>query len=43
MVAIDDATNQLKKERLALKVIDGPQDYFSYKVRLSGDKKQAWL
>ena len=41
--AIDGAIKLCRKEGLALEVIDGLYDYFSWKIRFLEDKKHTWL
>ena len=41
--AIDDAILALKSKGLVLKVVEGIQDYLSCKIKISEDKKRAWL
>ena len=43
MVAIDDATSALKSIELVLKIMEGLQDFFFCKIKISNDKKRAWL
>ena len=40
---IDDAILALKKKGLMLKIVEGLQDYLSCKIKISDDKKCAWL
>ena len=40
---IDDAILALKNKGLVLKIMEGLQDYLSYKIKISDDKKHAWL
>ena len=41
--AIDDAILAVKNKGLVLKIVEGLQDYFSCKMKISDDKKRAWL
>ena len=41
MVAIDDVISALKNNQLALKVMEGLQDYLSCKIKFLEDKKRA--
>ena len=43
IVTIDDAVEALKKKGLVLKIMKGLQDYLSWKIKISDDKKHAWL
>ena len=40
---IDDAILALKNKGLVLKTVEGLQDYLSCKIKISKDKKCAWL
>ena len=40
---IDDAIFVLKNKGLVLKIMKGLQDYLSCKIKISEDKKRAWL
>ena len=42
-MAIDDAIESLKSKELVLKIVKGLQDYLSYEIKFSDDKKRAWL
>ena len=43
IAAIDYAIEALKNMGLALKIVEGLQDYVSCKIKFSDDKKYAWL
>ena len=43
VAAFDSAIEALKSKGLVLKIMDGLQDYLSCKIKISGDKKRAWL
>ena len=43
IATIDDAIEALKNKGLVLKIVEGLQVYFSYKIKFSNDKKLAWL
>ena len=40
---INDAILALKNKGLVLKIVEGLQDYVSCKIKISNDKKSAWL
>ena len=40
---IDDAVLALKNKGLVLKIVEGLLDYLSCKIKISYDKKHAWL
>ena len=39
----DNALSALKNNGLVLKVLEGLQDYLSYEIKFSKDKRRAWL
>ena len=41
--AIDDAIMALENKGLVLKVVEGLQDYLSCEIKISENKKRAWL
>ena len=41
--AIDDAIELLKNKGLVLKIMEGLQNYLSCKIKISCNKKHAWL
>ena len=43
MEAFDNTMSGLKSKGLVLKNVKGLQDYFSFKIISSDDKKRAWL
>ena len=43
IAAIDDTIEALKKKGLVLKIMEGLQDYLSCEIKISNDKKRAWL
>ena len=43
IATIDNAIEALKSKGLRLKIVEGLQDYLSYKIKFSGNKKHAWL
>ena len=43
IVAIDDAIEALKSKGPVLKVVKGLKDYLSYEIKISDDKKRAWI
>ena len=43
IATIDDTVEALKNKGLVLKIVDGLQDYLSYKIKISDNKKHAWL
>ena len=40
---IDDAILALKNKGLLLKIMEGLQDYLSWKIKILNDRKHAWL
>ena len=40
---VDDAILALKNKGLVLKIMEGLQDHLSCKIKISDDKKCAWL
>ena len=43
IAAIDDAIEALKSKGLVLKIMDGLQNYLSCEIKISDNKKRAWL
>ena len=43
IVAIDDAIEALKNKWLVIAIVEGLEDYLSWKIKFSDDKKHAWL
>ena len=43
IATIDNAIKALKNNGLVLKIVDELQDYLSCKIKISNDKKHAWL
>ena len=43
IATIDDAIEALKNKGLVLKIVEGLQDYLSCKIKISNQKKCAWL
>ena len=43
IAAIDDAIVALTSKGLVLMIMEGLQDYLSCKIKISNDKKHAWL
>ena len=43
IAAIGDAIKALKSKGLVLKIVEGLQDYLSYKIKFSNHRKHAWL
>ena len=43
IATIDDTIEALKSKGLVLKIVEGLQDYLSCKIKISEDKKCAWL
>ena len=43
IATIDGAIEALKNKGLALKIVEGLQNYLSCKIKFSDDKKCAWL
>ena len=43
IAAINDAIVALKSNELVLKIMEGLQDYLSCKIKISDNKKHAWL
>ena len=43
IATIDDTIEALKSKGLVLKIVEGLQDYLSYEIKISDDKKHAWL
>ena len=43
MATIDDAIEVLKTKGLVLKIVEGLQDYLSWKIKFAPDKNRAWF
>ena len=43
IAAIDNAIEVLKSKGLVLKIVDVLQDYLSFEIKISDNKKRIWL